>query len=57
MKTARYTIVGHFDPATLWPDRPLKPLRPLTAEAIEVVLCEYQRSCATTSKCETDMLW
>jgi len=35
------TIVGHFDPATLFPDRPLKPVQPLERRVVEALLAEY----------------
>jgi hypothetical protein len=35
------TIVGHFDPATLFPNRPLRPERPLDPRAVEGLLARY----------------
>jgi hypothetical protein len=34
------TFVGHFDPTTLFPDRPLRPLRPLDKRLVDIVLSE-----------------
>jgi hypothetical protein len=41
MSFIHYTIVGHFDPATLFPNRPLKPARSLEARIVEALLADY----------------
>ncbi len=35
------TYVGHFDPTTLFPDRPLRALRPIDRHVVECLLAEY----------------
>jgi hypothetical protein len=32
------TFVGHFDPVTLFPNKPLQTVRPLSAQAVEALL-------------------
>jgi hypothetical protein len=40
MSFVHYTIIGHFDPETLFPDRPLKPTRSLEAVTVARLLSE-----------------
>lgn len=41
MSFLHHTIVGRFDPTTLFPNRPLQPSRPLSRQAVETLLAEY----------------
>jgi hypothetical protein len=40
MSFIHYTVVGHFDPTKLFPNRPIQPLRPLSAQAIDGLLTQ-----------------
>ena len=41
MSFIHYTIVGHFDPTTLFPGTPLKPLRALCTASAQELLAEF----------------
>jgi hypothetical protein len=53
MSFVHYTLVGHFDPSTLFPDRPLTPIRPLSNALIESTLDELSPDLHTlVSRCD-----